>query len=191
MTDALDRFEDMMRRQQLRSYHSNAESDRLALPRMVDIYVKCCQNLTYLCTENRFLGAVVAACPELDADLVRARASRTYPALVRQQHFAVALRTRTAIEGVHWIPELDYRGIDLLLDRGLALGLALSLKTANAAYWQTVKVQRHPALAGLPMLHLDLDPDAAQRIGPFWIHPLADVWRVQEALESVESGVVA
>ena len=188
MRDDLDALESSMRQQRLVAYPSTDESDRLPLPRMVDIYVKCCRDLSpeYVCTQDRFLNAVVAACPDLPSDGVRARASRTYPALVRQQHFLTALRTRTSLEGVHWIPDMDYRGIDLLvLDHGCVLGVALSLNTANAAHWQTVKAQRHPPLAGLAMLRLDLDPDNAPRVGPFWVHPLADVWRVQDAMTNL------
>src|SRR4051794_2760453 len=121
MIDELHELEATMRRQRLVAYPSTSESDRLALPRMVDIYVTLCRDMLpgYVCTQERFLATVVAASPDLPSDGVRARASRTYPALVRQQHFAVALRTRTHLEGVHWIPELDYRGIDLLvLDHG-------------------------------------------------------------------------
>ncbi len=184
--DELAVLEAMMAQQRLRGYPSTPESDLLALPRMVDIYLACSQKLGRLPTQERFLGEVVAACPELPEIGVRARASRTYPALVRQQHFAIALRTRTKLEGVHWIPELDYRGVDLLvLHRGLALGVALSLRTENAARWQGVKRTRHPQLGGLVMLELNLDPENAQtrRVGPFWVHPLTDVWQVENALE--------
>lgn len=184
MTDELRELEAMMARQRLRVYPSTADSDLFALPRMVDIYVGCWRDLGKLPTQDRFLDAVVAACPALSADGVRARASRTYPAFVRQQHFATALKVYTTLEGVHWIPALDYLGVDLLvLDHGHALGVALSLKTDRAAYWQNVKQGRHPRLGGLVMLELDLDPAEAPRLGPFWVHPLSDVWQVQEAVQ--------
>jgi hypothetical protein len=108
--------------------------------------------------------------------------------LVRQQHFQTVLRTRTNLMGVHWLVSLDMLGIDLLiLHRGFALGVALSIRTETAAAWQAIKHGRHPILAGLTMLELDVDPNRAEKVGPFWVHPLSDAWGVQNAMEALMS----
>lgn len=191
----LERLEDAMRSQRLSMYPRTAESEDLALPGLVSIFLHERQRaLSGLPTQERYLKAVVEAAPGLPELAVRARASRTYPALVRQSHFQVALRTYTTLQGVHWIIGLDMAGVDLLvLDRGFALGVALSVSTDSAAAWQAVKRRRHPPLTGMVMVQLDVDPVQAPRVGPFWVHPLSDVWVVQNAMvhlqQHVEEGV--
>jgi len=186
--DELERLESAMRSQRLSMYPRTPESEDLALPGLVSIFLHERQRaLSGLPTQERYLKAVVDAAPGLPELAVRARASRTYPALVRQSHFQTALRTRTKLEGVHWIVGLDMAGVDLLaLDHGYVLGVALSVLTEMATTWQSIKRRRHPPLTGMPMLQLDVDPNRAPRIGPFWVHPLSDVWTVQDAMDALQ-----
>jgi hypothetical protein len=184
--DALERFEAMMERQTLRMYPRTMDSEQLALPSMARIFQRQLRATEGVPTEERFLKAVVEEAPEFPEMSVRARASRAYPAFVRQEHFRVALLTRSGLQGVYWIIDLDMLGVDLLvLDHGCALGIEMSVQTDTAADWQLVKHRRHAALPGLEMLELKADPMSAPRIGPFWVHPLGDVWTVQDAMETL------
>ena len=184
----LERLESAMLSQRLSMYPRTLDSEQLALPGLVEIFLKERRRaLSGLPTQERYLKAVIDAAPDLPEMSVRARASRTYPALVRQSHFQTALKTYGHFEGVHWIIGLDMAGVDLMvLDRGFMLGVALSVSTDMAASWQHVKRQRHPPLSGMRLVHLDVDPNQAPRIGPFWVHPLSDVWIVENAMEALQ-----
>jgi hypothetical protein len=183
MTDALEQFEEHMAHQRLRFYDGEAQQ----MPPMVSIYMNARGPGGLPPTQDLFVKLVVARAVD-DEQGTRARAARTYPSLVRQHHFQVALRTRARFDGVHWVPSLDMNGIDLLvLHRGFALGVALSMRSDNAAFWAKVKAQRHPPLAGLHMVHLDVDLAQARRVGQFAVHPLSDVWTVQQAMDDLIS----
>jgi len=118
--------------------------------------------------QSVFARSVGALMDQGDNPAVIARAARAYPALVRQHHFALVLKEHYPL--VIRSEELDLHGVDLLVvDEGLAFGVALSVQTDAAHRWQQVKQRRHPDPPGLPVLYLYADP-SGYRIGEFWLH---------------------
>ncbi|HEX5415424.1 MAG TPA: hypothetical protein VFZ25_07145 [Chloroflexota bacterium] len=119
--------------------------------------------------QDVFVQAVAALLDQGDNPDVLARAARTYPALVRQHHFALVLKEHFPL--VVRSEELDLHGVDILVvEDGRAYGVALSVETASAHDWQRIKNRRHPPPPGLPILWLYARPDG-YRVGPFWLHP--------------------
>lgn len=117
-----------------------------------------------------FAAAVADAMGQPENLAIWARACRAYPSFVRQHHAELLLRERFAVV-VH-DEHLDHAGVDILVvDRGIAVGLALMVNTPGARTWRLVKQQRHPDPPGLPILEVYADPED-YRIGPFWLHPL-------------------
>ena len=137
-------------------------------PNMAAIY----WNLARSCIvpqQDVFARAVAASMGEKDNAAVLARACRAYPALVRQHHFFLVLREHFPI--VVRSEELDLNGVDLLVvERGRAYGIALSVETGAAHSWQQVKQRRHPdEPAQLPILNLYVNP-GEYVTGSFWLH---------------------
>jgi len=100
---------------------------------------------------------------------VFARACRTYPSFVRQQHAVLVLQEHFPV--VVWDRWLDQlQGVDVLVvdERGLAAGLDLSTNTATAREWHVVKGDRH-AKPPIPVLEVYAEP-GEYRVGPFWLH---------------------
>jgi len=100
---------------------------------------------------------------------VFARACRTYPSFVRQQHAVLVLREHFPV--VVWDQWLDQlHGVDVLVvdERGLAAGLDLSTNTAIAHEWHGVKRERH-SKPPIPILEVYADP-GEHKVGPFWLH---------------------
>jgi hypothetical protein len=127
--------------------------------------------------QSVFAQAVAALMDQGDNAAVLARAARAYPALVRQHHFALVLKEHYPL--VIRSEELDLHGVDLLVvDDGLAFGIALSVQTSAAHRWQQVKQRRHPDPPGLPVLYLYADAQG-YRVGAFWLHhpdQVDEVW---------------
>jgi len=131
--------------------------------------------------QDVFVQAVAALLDQGDNPDVLARAARTYPALVRQHHFALVLKEHFPL--VVRSEELDLHGVDILVvEDGRAYGVALSVETASAHEWQRVKNRRHPLPPGLPILWLYARPDG-YRVGPFWLHPPEQVAEVRAFIE--------
>jgi hypothetical protein len=127
--------------------------------------------------QSVFARAVAALMDQGNNPAVLARAARAYPALVRQHHFALILKEHYPL--VIRSEELDLHGVDLLVvDEGLAFGIALSVQTTTAHRWQDVKQRRHPDPPGLPVLYL-YAAVTGYRIGEFWLHhpdQVEEVW---------------
>ncbi len=149
--------------------------ENAAFPNMAAIY----WNLARSCVvpeQDVFAGAVAALMDQGNNPAVVARASRAYPALVRQHHFYLMLREHYPI--VVRSEELDLNGVDLLIvEQGRAYGIALSVETEAAHSWQRVKQRRHPeSPERLPVLYL-YAKRSEYRIGNFWLHH-PDQWKL-------------
>ena len=172
-----------MREQQLVFYPPVAGSDLAALPPMATLFVRAASRSMLPPTQEQFAQRVLAEDALLSLDVVRARVSRTYPAFIRQWHLLVQLQVRRRVDAAHWIPDLDYQGVDLLvLHRGHALGVALSMRSDAAGYWQDVKARRHPGISGLPMLYVNVDPASPLKVGEFWVHGVDDVELIERSV---------
>lgn len=128
-------------------------------------------------TQATFAEAVADRLPGLPRPAVVARASRTYPSLVRQHHFELVLREHfLVVVRAHW---LDLSGLDfLLVEDGRPYGLGLSVETTTAHRWAGRKAVRHPPPAHIPVLQLYVRPHAYV-IGDFWLHHPAQVEEVR------------
>jgi hypothetical protein len=174
--------------QHLQFYPRTSESDHLAMPRMVDIFLQLFGLHDEPPSQRVFVERVQARMGSAVSEAASARASIAYPSLVRQHHVQVMLRSSAVADNVLWIPWLDYRGIDLLvLDVPFVLGVELSMRSAEADAWRAVKQERHPQLVGITTLRLNVDPACAPMIGPFWVHPPTDVARVTAALRELRA----
>lgn len=151
--------------------------ERAAFPAMVRIF----DELSADCLpplQDEFCERVAALLPDLPRRAVVARASRTYPSLVRQRHFGYALREQ--FDPVLAGPELDMRGLDFLLldEHGQAYGVGLSTSTPRSYAWHEVKARRHSPILGVPVLDLWADPEAYV-VGSYWLHPPRQVEEVR------------
>lgn len=172
-----------MREQHLVFYPPVSGSELAALPPMATLFVRTVSRSMLPPTQEQFAQRVLVEDPSLSADIVRARVSRTYPAFMRQWHLVVQLQVRGRVEAAHWIPDLDYQGVDLLvLHHRYALGVALSMRSEAAGYWQDVKARRHRGVSGLPMLYLNVDPAAPLKVGEFWVHGVDDVELIERSV---------
>ncbi len=145
-----------------------------AFPNMAAIY----WNLARTCIvpeQTVFASAVAALMDQGDNQDVIARASRAYPALVRQHHFCLVLKEHFPI--VIRSEELDLNGVDLLVvDGRRAYGIALSVETEAAHSWQETKQHRHPDSPDhLPVLYL-YARRGEYTVGRFWLHHL-EQWK--------------
>jgi hypothetical protein len=155
------------------SYARDPVVEWAAFPSMVAIYWQLVKD-GLPPTQAAFAQTVAQALGEPQNPAVQARARRAYPSLVRQHHAEVLLRERFAV--VIHDEGLDHAGVDLLVVDGcFAVGLALSVNTAQARSWRDVKQRRHSDPPGLPILDVFAEPEA-YRVGAFWLHPptLAD-----------------
>ena len=134
-------------------------------------------------SQGTFADAVAREVRGFPRQAVFARACRTYPSFVRQQHAVLVLREHFPV--VTWDQWLDQlHGVDVLVvdERGLAAGIDLSTNTATAREWHLVKGDRHTKPA-IPILEVYAEPDEF-RIGPFWLHhPDRLVEQVRATLE--------
>lgn len=135
-------------------------------------------------TQEAFARAVAAEMPSLPLDAVMARALRTYPSLVRQQHFEMVLRENFA----HVIADanLDLVGVDfVVVENGQWYGVGLSTNTEAAHEWKRVKDSRHKR-PPFPVLDLYVEPNA-YRVGNFWLHTPEHVEEIRAFIERCAS----
>lgn len=159
--------------------------ENAAFPNMAAIYWSLART-SIVPEQDVFAQSVAALMDQGDNPSVIARACRAYPALVRQHHFALVLKEHFSL--VVRSEELDLHGVDLLVvDRGRAYGVALSVQTEAAHAWQAVKQRRHPDPPDLPVLYLYARPDGF-RIGRFWLHPPEQVREVRAFMERCRDG---
>ena len=147
-------------------------------PSMVGIYRSLARlDVPTQCTFAEKVASEMNRCGDLG---VVARASRTYPSLVRQHHFLLVLREHFDL--VVWDEDTDQCGVDLLvIDQAEAYGVALSTQTANARFWHGVKQERHMR-PPIPTLDLWAEPNR-YRVGPFWLHHPEQVEEVTAFVE--------
>jgi hypothetical protein len=118
---------------------------------------------------------------------VRARAYKAWAAFVRQHHFELVLREHFPL--VLRAQALDLEGFDfVLIEQGSAYALALSVQTASAQEWATVKRRRHPLPAGLPLRELYLDQDDCLLLPT---QPRSLALHRPEQIQEVEDWIVA
>jgi hypothetical protein len=131
-------------------------------------------------TQEAFAEAVAAELPALAREAVLARACRTYPSLVRQQHFELVLRGH--FRSVITSSDFDLAGIDfVVIDRGRWYGIGLRTDTWRSHKWHEAKQTRH-SHPPFPVLDLYVEPDR-YKVGDFWLHPPEQVEEVRGFIE--------
>ncbi len=180
-TDALDKFEERLVTYGRLEFPIGPDVENKSFPPMATIYKDLILPGDLPPPQTAFARRVMLDADHADPKFlppqgVYARAANKYPSFVRQHHFSVALRERTQLEGVYWQDSLDFRGLDILvLHRGFAIGIDLSLATDKAAFWKTIKANRHSEpVRGLEIIRLDVKPRTYQ-IGDYWLHPPSDI----------------
>jgi hypothetical protein len=182
-----------------------SQVERAAFPSMVGLYWDLTGPPTGLPPRQEvFATHLYGLAGVKDPAGVRARAYKAWASLVRQHHFELVLRGRFPL--VLRGHDLDLDGLDfVLIEMGSAYGLSLSVETAPARSWASVKRRRHPLPSGLPVreLYLDLDdalslptaPKALLLHRPAQIHDveswIADVQAERRAALLAELGVEA
>jgi len=165
--------------------HRSSYWEMARFPNMAAIYWNLART-TVVPEQLVFADTVSTMMGQKDNPAVIARASRAYPALVRQHHFFLVLKEHFPI--VVRSEELDLNGVDLLVvDKGRAYGVALSVPTNSARSWQKVKQVRHPdSPEHLPVLYLYAKPDEYP-VGQFWLHHPEQWMQVRAWIDAVRS----
>lgn len=158
--------------------------ERALFPPMVGIYKSLVGLDGMPPTQAVFADAVAAELPDLPREAVLARACRTYPSLVRQQHFELVLR-----EHFHTVitsADLDLAGVDfVVIVKGRWYGVGLSTNTQRAHDWHVVKETRHKH-PPFPVLDLYVEPNR-YKVGAFWLHSVEHVEEIEAFIERVSS----
>lgn len=111
-----------------------------------------------------------------------ARVLRTYPSLVRDHHFFLALTAEHCFDRVIYSCKNDIKGMDLIVQhKGKEYFVSLFVNTGRSTFFKRIKnAFRHTYRS--KEIPLPLDINAARKCGDFFVYGTEDVEHVKSAI---------